>query len=195
MQYNTNEVNHLIRHRRSTFPKQFAEGARVDDAIVEQVLENATWAPSHGNIQPWKFIVYTGAGLEKLSTFQSEMYKELSGDNFKEATYESLKSNPLKASHVIAICLERDPNKKFPEVEEISAVACAVQNMYLTVAAYGVGGYWTTGGVTYREQAKEFFGLGAEDRLMGFFYIGEIAVPSPDKNRKPSVEKITWVRS
>ena len=100
----------------------------------------------------------------------------------------------MKASHVIAICLKRDPNKKHPEVEEIAAVACAVQNMYLTVTAYGLGGYWTTGGITYNDKAKPFFGLGDEDRLMGFFYLGEVAVPSPAMKRQPVVEKVIWVK-
>src|SRR4051812_47036755 len=98
MNYNTNEINQLIRNRRSVFPKQFAEGKRVDDAIIKEILENATWAPSHGNIQPWKFIVFTGQGLQSLAQFQSELYKEASGENFKEATYQTLQQNPLKAS-------------------------------------------------------------------------------------------------
>ncbi len=194
MNYNTEEINHLIRNRRSVFPKQFEEGAQIDDAIISEILENATWAPSHGNIQPWRFVVYTGEGLKKLAQYQSELYKETSGDNFKEATFQTLATNPLKASHVVAICLKRDPNKKFPELEEIAAVSCAVQNIYLSVSAYGLGGYWTTGGVTYREQAKPFFGLEADDKLMGFFYIGKVAVPSPSKNRAPVGEKVEWVR-
>ena len=194
MEMKKDSFNQLIRNRRSTFPKQFAEGKKIDDSIVEQMLENARWAPSHGNIQPWKFVVFTGAGLKELAKFQSELYKESSGENFKETTFQTLLANPLKASHVVAICLKRDPNKKFPEIEEVSAVATAVQNMYLTATAYGVGGYWTTGGVTYNPKARSFFGLNEDDKLMGFFYIGEIASPSPEKTRKPLEEMVEWRR-
>lgn len=195
MTYDIDQINALLRNRRSTFPKQYDATASVDEAVVRQVLENATWAPSHGNLQPWRFVVFSGEGLRKLAEFQAELYKTESGDNFKPATYDNLLANPQKAAYVVALCLKRDPNKKFPEIEEISAVACAVQNMYLTVTAYGLGGYWTTGGVTYKESAKEFFGLGADDKLMGFFYIGAVAVPSPAKERAPLEEKIEWVRS
>jgi len=194
MNFNTEAFNQLIRSRRSTFPKQFREEQNVDDGIINQVLENATWAPNHGNVQPWQFVVFTGQGLQKLANFQSELYKETAGDKFKEATYENLKANPLKASHVIALCMKRDPDKKFPEVEEMAAVAAAVQNMYLTITVYGLGGYWTTGGVTYNEKAKPFFGLGEDDKLMGFFYIGEVAVPSPQGKRQPLEEKVRWIR-
>lgn len=194
MQNNIEVLNSLIRNRRSVFPKQFEEGKKIPDEIIQAIIQNAAWAPSHGNLQPWRFVIFTGEGLKKLAHFQSELYKESSGDNFKQATYETLQSNPLKASHVIAICMKRDPNKKFPEVEEICATAAAVQNIYLSVSAYGLGGYWTTGGVTYNEKAKSFFGLNEDDRLLGFFYIAYVAVPSPDKTRASIEEKTEWIR-
>ncbi|RZK32811.1 MAG: hypothetical protein EOO61_16570, partial [Hymenobacter sp.] len=68
--------------------------------------------------------------------------------------------------HVIAIGMKKTPNKNIPEMEDIAAVACAVENIYLSVTAYGLGGYWTTGGITFREKAKEYFDLGAEDKLL-----------------------------
>jgi hypothetical protein len=63
----------------------------------------------------------------------------------------------------------------------------------LSVTAYGLGGYWTTGGITYEEKAKEFFGLGVQDKLMGFFYIGQVAIPSPSAKRAPMADKTSWV--
>ena len=90
--------------------------------------------------------------------------------------------------------MKRHAGKGLPEVEELAAVACAVQNMYLTATACQLGCYWTTGGVTYDDSAKPFFGLAPEDRLMGFFYIGVIAVPSPPGRRGPIEEKVNWIR-
>jgi nitroreductase len=193
MSFEPQVINQLIKARRSTFPKQFDAGRKVDDAIVKQILENATWAPNHGNTEPWHFVVFTDQGLQKLAHFQSELYKELAGENFKEATYTGLQTNPLKASHVIAICMKRNEARRFPEMEEVAAVSCAVQNIYLSITAYGLGGYWTTGGVTYKPEAKAFFGLGDEDKLLGFFYIGHVAAPSPAGKRQPLEQKMTWV--
>jgi nitroreductase len=193
MEYNIEEFNQLIRNRRSVFPKQFEPGKVVDDAIVRQILENATWAPSHGSTEPWHFVVFTSKGLEKLSAFQSNIYKETAGEEFKEATYNKLKENPFKASHIIALGMKRGENRRHPEIEEIEAVACAVQNIYLSVTAYGLGGYWTSGGITYNEKAKAFFGLGAEDKLLGFFYLGHVAIPSPAGKRAPLESKLVWI--
>ncbi len=185
--------NELAPHRRSVFPDQYEAGKEVDDAIIREILVNATWAPNHGRMEPWHFTVFRGEGLKKLARFQSELYKQEAGDNFKEITYRKLQENPLKASHVIAICMKRTTTKNIPEVEDIAAVACAVQNMYLSVAAYGLGGYWTTGGVTYKDTAKSFFNLEEQDRLLGFFYIGHVAIPSGAATRLSLDEKTRWI--
>jgi hypothetical protein len=68
-----------------------------------------------------------------------------------------------------------------------------VQNIYLTVAAYGIGGYWSTGGITFMDEAKAMFGLGPDDILMGFFYLGYIKVPATPGMRKSIQDKVQWV--
>ncbi|MCR6721835.1 MAG: nitroreductase [Chitinophagaceae bacterium] len=186
-------LNELIRTRRSTFPDQFVAGKPVDDGIVREILTNATWAPNHGKAEPWHFTVFKGEGLQQFANFQSELYKQLAGANFKEITYQKLQNQPLKASHIIALGMKRTPNPNIPEMEDIAAVACAVQNMYLSVTAYGLGGYWTTGGITFKPEAKSFFNLGDDDKLLGFFYIGHVAIPSTGAKRAALEEKVTWV--
>ncbi|MBK6936409.1 MAG: nitroreductase [Chitinophagaceae bacterium] len=191
----TSAFNQLVRSRRSVWPDQFDSNKKVDDTIIREILTNAIWAPNHGREEPWHFTVFAGEGLKKLAHFQSELYKQLAGDKFKEITYGKLQQNPLKASHIIAIGMRKSSNKHVPEVEDIEAVACAVQNIYLSLTAYGLGGYWGSGGITYYNEAKSFFGLGDQDRLLGFFYIGHIGVPSTGSTRKPLEEKVTWVSS
>ena len=192
MNHDTNSINQLFRNRRSTFPKQFVPGKKIPDEIVRQILENATWAPTHGHTEPWHFVVFTEDGLKKLGDFQGEIYKKEATD-FKEEKYRKMKEQPLVASHLIAICMKRTENTRIPEIEEIAAVACAVENIYLSLDSYGIGGYWTTGGVTYSENAKPFFGLKPADKLLGFFYLGYVAVPSPPGKRKPIEEKTEWI--
>lgn len=187
------QLNELIRSRRSVFPAQFIPGKPVDKEIIEQVITNATWAPNHGQAEPWQFTVFSGEGLVKLSAFQSELYKQKAGEKFNPVKFEKLKNNPLLASHVIAIGMRRTTTKSIPEIEDIEAVACAVQNIYLSVSAYGLGGYWTTGGVTYYDEAKSFFGLNGPDKLLGFFYIGYVGIPPGAAKRSPLHEKVNWV--
>lgn len=194
MQYDIDQITHLIRNRRSVFTDQFEQGKHIPDEIVAEILINATWAPNHKHTEPWQFVVFTGEGLKHLAQFQSELYKEEAGAGFSEKKYLKLQHQPMKASHIIAIGMKRSAPSKIPEVEEIAAVACAVQNIYLTVSAYGLGGYWTTGGVTYMDRAKSFFGLEEADRLLGFFYLGYVAVPTGSGKRTDPNSKITWIK-
>nr|HAD52028.1 nitroreductase [Algoriphagus sp.] len=145
--FNIEEVNKIIRGRRSMFVAQFKENDPVDDSIIEEMLENANWAPTHKLTQPWRFIVYTGEGLKKFADYQAELYKKRAEKNrtpFIEATYQKFKENPLKASHVIAILMKRTEGSGIPVMEEIAAVSMAVQNMYLTASAHGLAAYWGT---------------------------------------------------
>lgn len=185
--------NHLVRNRRSVFPPQFDTTKKVPDEIVQQIIENATWAPNHGQTEPWYFKVFTGKGLKTFATLQSTLYKDEAGVSFKQDKYLKMQQQPLLASHIISIGMKRTITKNIPEIEDIEAVACAVQNIYLSAAAYGLGGYWTSGGITYLDKAKYHFGLEEQDKLLGFFYLGEVAIPSPSAKRKPLSEKVSWV--
>lgn len=193
--FNIEEVNRLIRQRRSIFPKDYT-GEKVDDAIIRQMLENATWAPTHKLTEPWRFVVFTGEGLKKLAEFQGACYKKVTEANgtFKEDRYQNLLIKPFECSHIISIGMKRDGQKGVPEWEELAAVFCAVQNMYLTATAYGAGCYISTGGITNFEEAKEFFGLGPEDKLCGFLNVG---IPKSGltfgMKRKSVNEKMKWI--
>lgn len=193
---NPETLNQLIRNRRSIFPKDYT-GEKVDDAIVKQMLENATWAPSHKLTEPWRFVVFTGYGLKRLGEIQGAVYKKVTeaDGTFKEERYQNLLKKPLECSHIIAIGMKRDEKKSVPEWEELAAVFCAVENMYLTATAYGVACYLSTGGITNFVEAKEHFGLGTEDKLCGFLNVG---MPKSGLHfgmgRKPVEEKMNWIQ-
>jgi len=194
VQFNASELSRLIRHRRSIPPEQFDPTKKVDDSLIEEMLENGNWAPNHGLTEPWRFVVFSGNGLNQLGLFQADLYRKLTPiADFKQPKYDKLLQRPLLASHVIAVGMKRQKSGKIPEVEEIEATACAVQNMLLTAAAHNVSGYWTTGGVTYDEEAKTFFGLESADKLLGFLYIG-FPLKWTEGKRHPIQEKVKWVR-
>jgi nitroreductase len=195
MNLSPSSFNELIRKRRSVFQQQYS-GERVDDTIVTQMLENANWAPTHKLTEPWRFIVFTGNGIEKLANEQAALYKKVTeaDHSFREDRYQSLLTKPKLSSHIIAIAMKRDEKKSVPEIEEVGAVFCAIENMYLTATAYGVGCYLSTGGITNLEEAKELFGLGPEDKLIGFMHVGVPKGPLPDGKRKPIEEKTSWFR-
>lgn len=185
-------INLAIRNRRSVFSSQFDNNRRIPDEIILEILHNANAAPSHKLTEPWRFTVFTGNGLEKLGQQQAEIYKANAGEKFKENKYLNLQTAPRLCSHIIAIGCKRSIGV-IPEMEEVAAVSCAVQNIYLSLDAYGIGGYWSTGGITFMEDAKKLVGLEPHDVFMGFFYLGYVQVPSVHRTPTSLESKVTWI--
>jgi len=191
--YNIKEFNEVIQHRRSVYPYQF-ENKKIPDETILQVLENANRAPTHKLTQPWRFTVFGGKGLQTFADLQTEIYTKYAGENFKEKKLKNLKEYPLMSSHVIVIAMKRTTEINIPEEEEIIATGCAIENIYLSVTAYGLGGYLSTGGITYIEEAKQYFNLNSHDKLIGLFYIGYPKnLEIPLSKRTPVIEKIKWI--
>ncbi|ANH84113.1 nitroreductase [Niabella ginsenosidivorans] len=187
-------LNEIIKKRRSIYPYQYEKDKPVPDAVIWQILENASRAPNHKQTEPWRFNVYSGEGLKQFGELQASVYKQYAGQAFNEGRYQKLLHYPLQSSHVISIGMKRNEDDRLPEIEEVEAVACAVQNMFLSVTAYGLGCYWTTAGITYFEEAKEHLGLGKKDKLLGFFYIGSVKKPvTAVSKRTPVREKVNWI--
>ncbi|MDV3310715.1 MAG: nitroreductase [Cyclobacteriaceae bacterium] len=191
---NADELSNLIQKRRSVFQAEYSD-ERVDDAVIERMLENANWAPTHKMTEPWRFVVFTGEGLKALAKIQSDFYKSYTtaDGTFREDRYRNLQEKPLLSSHIIAVIMKRDPAESVPAIEEAGAVFCAVQNMYLTAAAYGVGCYFSTGGITYFDGAAARFGFSEQDVLLGFLHVGTPKTAPRQGKRRPVSEKTRWV--
>ena len=188
----TETADQVIRERRSIYTNMFSTEL-VDDAIIEKMLYNANWAPTHKLTEPWRFVIFKGQGLQDLANFQADLYKKHAekNGNFNQDKYDKLKAKPLECSHIIAIGMKR--NEIVPEVEEVCAVASAVQNMWLTASAHKIGCYWSTGGITFYDDAKPFFNLGENDKLLGFLFIGKPKSEKwPQGRRKPIEDKVIW---
>jgi len=193
MRFNLSEITELIRSRRTIYPEQFSS-RKVHKEQIELMLNNAIWAPTHGNTQPWRFKVFMDEGRQKLSNFLGKTYLELTQkENQDDMKLAKMITRPLKSSAVIAICMERQLEEKILEIEEIEAVACAVQNLHLTCTAYGLGGFWATPKLVYNNKTNEFLGLQPKDKCLGLFYIGYPEIDWPKAHRKPIEYNTEWI--
>ncbi len=194
MRYNLSEINELIRNRRTIFPEQFSE-RKVHREQIEVILNNAQWAPTHGNTQPWRFHVFMEEGLSTISQFLGATYLKLTPeDQQNDVKLGKLIRRPLLASAVIAVSMKRQAEEKIMEIEEIEAVACAIQNMHLTCTAYGIGGFWSTPKLIYSDEMNEFLNLGEKDKCLGLFYVGYPAIEWPTiTHRKPIEYNTKWI--
>jgi nitroreductase len=193
MRFNLSEITDLIKNRRTIYPEQFSD-RKVHKEQLELILNNAQWAPTHGNTQPWRFKVFTEESRQMLSDFLAETYLKLTPPEAQnDLKLAKMMQRPMQASAVIAVCMERQPTEKILEIEEIEAVACAIQNMHLTCTAYGLGGFWATPKLIYSQEMNQFLKIGEKDKCLGLFYIGYPAIEWPTAHRKPLEYTTEWI--
>lgn len=189
MEQSVEVVNHIIRSRRSIFPPSYTE-KEIPEEIITNILENANYAPTHKRTEPWRFIVFKGEKLQQLASFFMERYRNNTpAESFSQARYEAAGEKILKSACVIVINAQLHPND-LPEWEETAAVACAVQNMWLTATAYGIGSYWSSPAVL--KELGEYLGLEKNRKCLGLYYMGYHEAPEVPARRTPIEDKITW---
>ncbi len=186
------ETKELITSRRSVYPHNYIERP-IDKELIFQLLELGNWAPTHRKTEPWRFKVFHSESSRlMLSNYLGESFlKANEGKEYPEIKYKKTVEKPMTSACVLAICMKRDEEVRIPEWEEIAAVACAVQNIWLGCTSLGIGSYWSTPSAIIN--ATDFLQLEEGEKCMGLFYMGyknEIAVLS---TRNPVEEKTTFM--
>ncbi len=192
---NISEIAALIEQRRSVKPIDMDPDKEITDEIWQVLFECANWAPSHGLTEPWRFTVFRGESRRQLADALQQAYKSETPEvEFRQDKYEKMALNTSYAHAVLAVWMKRGELPKVPVLEEIEAVACAVQNMHLAAAAAGLGMYWSSPGIAYGENFAEFLKLGSEDKCLGIIYIGwpKEGREWPKSSRKPAMDKVFW---
>jgi nitroreductase len=184
-------INELIKNRRATPPK-FLSKKEIPEKVIRQLLENANWAPTHKNTEPWRFKVYKGNSKQKLAAkiYDLLIKKIEKGETINPQKVEKLKGALENVPVVIVIVFQRDVANRIPEWEEIAAVSMAVQNMWLTATELGLGAFWAT--PQFLSHLNEIFEIESSQKLLGFFYVGEIALDYPSPGRGEIESKTEW---
>jgi nitroreductase len=186
------ELSELMRRRRAIFPKTYLTDRPVERTHLDLLLENARWAPTHRLTEPWRFVVFHSAeSRAELGQYLADFFKKNTPpESFSDEKMQKSMENPLRSGAAIALVLQRDAEQRIPEWEEIAAVSMAVQNMWLTCTALGLGCYWSSPRAAL--EADEFLGLTEGQRCLGLFYVGWHAMPDLPGKRTPVEDKTTW---
>lgn len=184
-------IQQIIRARRSIYPNMFKNEV-VDNDTILKLLESANWAPTHKLTEPWRFIVFEKEAKNALAEYLLSYYKSHTPEaEWSEIKMKKVYEKPLQSSHVIAIIMKRDPKEQLQEWEEIAAVSCAVQNLWLTATDLGLGGFWSS--PSSMQNAGEFLHLEEGERCLGVFYLGVPKADIPDTGaRGPIEDKVRW---
>jgi nitroreductase len=160
--------------------------------MIEKLLDAAVQAPNHYKVRPWRFVVLTGEGRNRLgdvmAASQHERHPEFSHD-----VLDKTRVLPLRSPVVIAVGVDRPSEAKVLEIENVCAAAAAIENLLLAAQAMRLGAKWRTGEWSRDAKVKRFLGFESDQHLIGFIYIGYPdfeSVPAP----RPSFEDRTvWM--
>ncbi len=157
--------------------------SKVDDTAPtrEQLLTFVAAAgrvADHSSLRPWRLIELRGADREVLGA----AIAKAEGD-------KSPSTKPLRAPLLIAVVASYRKSDKVPRWEQ-EAVASGVAHMLsLLLDEAGWGVLWRTGHYTRTKAVAKAHGLGPNEELLGWLYVG--AKPA---RRKPGRRKAVDAR-
>jgi nicotinate-nucleotide--dimethylbenzimidazole phosphoribosyltransferase len=168
----------------------------VADQLLQRVLEAGHAAPSVGHSQPWRFIVVRDAATrataaamaDRARLEQAAQMDEVSASHLRSLQLEGLREAPIG----IVVCCDRRVRPAgvlgratFADTD-LWSCACAIENMWLTARAEGLGIGW----VTLFDPAELADLLGMPD---GVETLGWLCLGWPDERPPaPGLERHGW---
>lgn len=169
------ELLGIIKGRRSI--RRFKPDPIPEEDLVE-VLEAATWAPSAGNAQPWRFVVVRDPEL------RGKLVAAALGQGFI-----------AEAPVVVVVCVDLERARRaYGERGEtlycIQDTAAATQNMLLIAHAKGLGTCWV--GAFSEEKVRTALALPEGLRPVAIVPMGRPAEEPRPRPRRPLEEVVEY---
>ncbi|HET9732063.1 MAG TPA: 5,6-dimethylbenzimidazole synthase [Acidimicrobiales bacterium] len=168
----------------------------VPDEVLQSVLRAGHAAPSVGHSQPWRFIVVSDDGIRQRAALmadkerlaQAEQLSPEAGRHLLDLQLEGIREAPLG---VVVCCDRRTPaagvlgRATFIDAD-LWSCACAIENMWLTARAEGLGMGWVT--LFQPEDLAALLGLPE-----GVVTLGWLCLGWPDERPPaPGLERAGW---
>jgi 5,6-dimethylbenzimidazole synthase len=166
----------------------------VDPALLERILQAAHQAPSVGFMQPWRFIRITDDCLRKNihQLVEQERIETAKALGERENEFMQLKvEGILECGELIIVALMENRQqyifgrRTMPEMD-LASTACAIQNMWLTSRAEGLGMGWVS--LFDPKKLQRLLDIPNDAKAIAILCLGHIA----EFYSKPMLEKEKW---
>jgi len=158
-------------------------------AQLADLLRLAARVPDHGKLAPWRFIILEGeakgafaAGLEAIAAGREDGAK-------LTAKLGKLKVPPMG----VAVVSSPRPGD-IPEWEQLLSAGAVCTDLLHAATAMGFGANWITDWYAYDDEARALLGLGDNERVAGYVFIGT-ASEAPAERVRPDTVALTNVWS
>jgi nitroreductase len=181
------EAMDFLLSRRSR-PARMLHAPGPERAELERMLVAGCRVPDHGKLEPWRFLVLTGAGLARLAAAVRARAAETGADADKGAL--AFEQAPV----AVAVVGVPKPSEKIPALEQTLSAGCVALSLLNAALASGWGANWLTGWPAYdREFLAGALGLADGEWLAGFVHIGSCDGVPPDRPRPDVPALTTWI--
>lgn len=157
----------------------------VSDEVLQRCLLAASWAPSGGNGQPWRFVVLESAELRSLITSAAHRTWEVMRDFYQLPEVadgaDDPKSRTLRtmaehmdvgggAPRLVLFCVQ--PQRGTTELQQAGSIFPAVQNFLLAARAQGLGAAITLWQDACAPQLREMVGIPDDWKIATLLTVG-----------------------
>ncbi len=200
----TDDLHAFLRSRRSI--RRFLPDP-VPAAVLQRVLETATYAPSAHDKQPWRFVVMKDAEAKSrlVAAITDRFRQDMTADHTPEADIadrvERSRRRMDEAPVVVVLC--RDVRQVDPQPDAVrqkaeatmgtQSVALAGLQLLLAAHAEGLGGTWICWPLFAPQETRRALKLPAELEPEAMFFIGYAAEKPKPKELKPLKRVIRFI--
>jgi coenzyme F420-0:L-glutamate ligase/coenzyme F420-1:gamma-L-glutamate ligase len=195
-------LNRIIRQRRSV--RRYRDQA-IDPAMLNTILEAATWAPSAHNRQPWRFcVVTTTESKARLSAAMGEQWRaDLGADQadpeFIERRVAISHARITGAAALVVASLTMIDMDHYPDpvrskaewAMTVQSVALACQNLLLAAEANGIAACWMCAPLFVPQLVRDVLELPEDWEPQALITLGYPA-ESKQKERASLASRLVW---
>lgn len=157
-----------------------------------RILSIATCVPDHGNLEPWRLIVFSDDTRIAVGERLSAAYRH-ENNSMELHRLEKFANSVCRAfSHTpLTVLVISSPSlmTKIPIAEQEASAAAVCMNMLNAVHAYGFGAKWVTGWAASSSGAAAVYGLNTHERVVGIIHIGT-PTEYPKERKRPDLNRI-----
>ena len=176
----------------------------MPDAVIQNILTTATYAPSAHHRQPWRFIVITDLAFKvRLADAMANDFEyDLARDGLPiekiRAQIKRSKERITSAPVAILLCLDMREMDSYPDDKRqkaeymmaVQSTAAAGLQLLLAAHAEGLGGVWACWPLFAQETICKSLNLLEAWEPQGMFFLG-YPQAIPDVRERKSLQNIT----
>ena len=159
----------LIKARRSI--RKFTS-RKVDENLLNQIIEAGMWAPSGLNNQPWRIAI-------------------IQDSYTKQAIAPLTRYSPIIEEAPVLLLVFLDVDSSYDRTKDIQAIGACIQNMLLTIHTLDLGGVWLGEILKNKDKVSEIVNAPDNLELMAIIALGHPAEQGGRAYRK-SMEEIVF---